>query len=301
MQEKVIIITINYAQNQYTIDCIKSLLNLNYDNFQIFLVDNGASVENHNDLKRKIPDDKRLTYYRLNTNIGYVGGVNFALNQGMKLNPNYFLIMNNDTIIDKNAVNELVNCCKTNYNNAIVSGKVYNYDDPQCLQYVGSKLINSGILKYKSLGVNEIDKGQYDSIEERDMLDDIFWLIPTEIYKVIGNYSPYFWFNNEQADYALRAKKAGFKLLYTPYAKLWHKGSVAIGGRNKNPALAYWTIQGTLIFRYLHLSKSQFILFYLKTLVSILASFIVSIKKFINRDANSFDYVKAKFSGLMYF
>ena len=40
-----------------------------------------------------------------------------------------------------------------------------------------------------------------------DHLDDIFWLVPVKLYLEIGGYSTYFWFNYEQADFALSAKK----------------------------------------------------------------------------------------------
>ena len=301
MQDKVVVIILNYNQNQYTINCIESLLNLDYENFQVLLIDNGSTEENYNELKRSAPNDQRIVLHRIYPNVGYFGGVNTGLEQGAKLNPQYFLIMNNDTIIDNDAVSEIVKCCKKFNNNAIVSGKVYHYDDPERLQYVGSKLINSRSLKFQSLGTDEIDEGQYENVEERDMMDDIFWLIPANLYNEIGSYSPFFWFNNEQADFALRAKNAGYKLIYTPHAKLWHKGSVSIGGRKKNPALAYWTVQSSLIFRYRHLSKLQFSLFYFETLISIGAYFINTIINYIRNKDYSFGYVNAKFEGLKYF
>ena len=46
------------------------------------------------------------------------------------------------------------------------------------------------------------------------------------------------------------AHEKGYKLLYTPDAKLWHKGSASIGGRNFNPVLAYWNMQSSLILKY---------------------------------------------------
>ena len=47
MNKKVVVITLNYNQNDYTIKCINSLLNSNYNNFNILLIDNGSTEENY--------------------------------------------------------------------------------------------------------------------------------------------------------------------------------------------------------------------------------------------------------------
>ena len=82
-------------------------------------------------------NDSRIILKRIIQNRGYVGGINYGLEEGIKLNPDYFLIMNNDTIIDKNAITELVNACKRHEDKAIVTGKVYHYEEPNKLQNIG--------------------------------------------------------------------------------------------------------------------------------------------------------------------
>lgn len=301
MNSKIIIITLNYNQNNYTIKCIDSLLSSEYSNFKILLIDNGSTKENYTFLRSNLPRDNRLELIRIEENRGYVGGVNYGLETGAKLNPDYFLVMNNDTIIDKYAIKELVKTCKDYNNKAIITGKVYHYDNPNKLQDIGYAYNNEKRLQFNRVGFNEIDKGQYNKIAERDMLDDVFWLLPKRLFEKIGGYSPYFWFNAEQADFALKAKKAGYKLIFTPKAKLWHKGSVSIGGREKNPKLAYWHIQSTLILRYRHLSKNQFIIHYFEVLKGIFATYLKMSLKYLQGKEHSFMYAKAKLMGLMYF
>lgn len=301
MKDRVVIITVNYHQNEYTLKCIESILSSNYNNFKIILIDNGPIEEEHKELINSLPNDDRVILKKSKENIGYVGGVNLGLELGSKINLDYFMIMNNDTIIDKNAIGELVETCKDYNNKAIVTGKVYHYDELNKLQDIGYFFQNEKTLKTNRRGLNEIDSGQYDEVAERDLIDDVFWLFPVNLYSKIGGYSPYFWFNAEQADFALRAKNAGYKLIYTPEAKLWHKGSVSIGGREKNPKLAYWHIQSTLIFRYRHLSKIQFIFNYLKILKSIFSTYFKMIYKYLKKEDYSFKYAKAKLMGLLYF
>jgi GT2 family glycosyltransferase len=297
--KKVIIITLNYNQNDYTVDCINSILLSNYKNFEIIVVDNGSTLKNFKDLKNKLPNDSRLFITRCDKNIGYVGGINKGFSIASKTKPEYMLVMNNDTLIDEKAIDELVKTAIRYKNKVIVSGKVYHYDEPNKFQDIGRDYLDKNRLTFIRLGLNEIDYGQYDNEQFRDMLDDVFWLLPYKLYDKIGGYSDYFWFNSEQADYALRAKKNGYKLIYTPKAKIWHKGSVSIGGRIKNPKLAYWTIQSSLILRFLHISKLSFFKYYIMILVQVMFTYA---KLIINgHNKNNRYYAYAQFAAIMYF
>ena len=301
MNPHVVVIIINYNQNAYTLKCIDSLLASRYQYFDILLIDNGSTEENYSLLIMEVPKDSRIILKRISQNIGYVAATNYGLEEGLKLNAEYFLIMNNDTIIDQYAIMELVNTCNKYDNKAIVTGKVYHYDDPNRLQDVGYMFKNKNLLTIIRIGENEIDTGQYDKVENRDLLDDIYWLFPSILLKNIGGYSPYFWFNYEQEDFALRAKYAGYQLIYTPAAKIWHKGSVSIGGRDLNPNRAYWTVQSSLILKFIHLKKIYFIKFYFITINSIIRTFF---KSFIFRSTDQKDisrYAKAKLWGFLYF
>ena len=301
MKDFVMVVLLNYNQNEYTLKCIESLLESDYDNFKILLVDNGSTKENANELFEKLPKEERLIFKRLEKNRGYSQGTNFGLKEGLKYDPDYFLIMNNDKIIDKFAIKELVKTCKSLNNKVLVTGKVYDYIKPNTLQLVGYKYRNRSFNTFNKMGLNEQDVGQYEKMEERDMIDDIFVLHPVELYKTVGGYTPYLWINGVNVDLAFRAIKVGFRLIYTPHAKLWHKGSVSFGGRNMNPKLAYWNIQSALILRYLFLEKRYFILFYLKTLNSIIRTFFKSIYFKTFKGVDNTKYAKAKYAGLQYF
>jgi len=301
MKNLVVVLVINYNQHEYTLSCINSILASNYENFKVILIDNGSSKEDIDKLVDHLPESKDLIFKKINPNIGMVGAFNFGFNEGVKLAPKYFMVINNDAVIDKEGINELVITCKENNNKAVVTGKVYHYDAPEMLQFVGYKCINKNYLSHKGLGMDEPDNGQYDKVEERDLIDDIFGLYPVELYNKIGAYSPYFWLNSCQADLALRAKEAGYKLMYTPKAKLWHKGSVSIGGREMNPKLAYMTIQGSLILRYLHLKPIYFISYYFKATINVLRTLVKSVYLYLFKGKNMFEYAIAKYKGWVYF
>lgn len=301
MEELVVVILLNYNQNEYTIKCIDSLMKSDYENFKILLVDNGSTCENVEKLIKDLPNNEKLIFKRIEKNIGYPAGSNYAFKEAMKSAPVFFLIMNNDTIIDKSAIKELVRTSHQYNNKARVTGKVYHYDQPNVLQIVGNKFVNRNMLLYETIGADELDKGQFDMVEEREMIDDVFVLQSAELYKKVGGYSTYFWMNGVEKDLSLRAINKGFKLVFTPYAKLWHKGSVSLGGREMNPKIAFWHMQSKLILRFLHLNKLNFFTFYVKALISIFRTFIKSIYLKLFKDKDIFKYAIAKYKGLVYF
>jgi len=179
------VITLNYNQNDFTLKCVESILKSKFEDFKLFLVENGSTVENYKQLKDQLPKDSKIELRRLENNRGYVGGINYGLEEANNFNPDYFLIMNNDTILDENAINELKRTCDDYNQKAIVTGKVYHYDEPNKFQDIGYTFYDKNVLKISRIGLNEEDKGQYDRIEERDMLDDVFWLLPSKLYKEI--------------------------------------------------------------------------------------------------------------------
>ncbi len=252
---KVVVITLNYNQIDYTVDCVNSLLESDYPNYKIMLVDNGSTEENYQDLINRSSNDDKLIIKRLEENRGYVGGINYGIIEANKLDCDYFLIMNNDTLIDKNAIKELVITSEKYKRKAIVSGKVYNYDEKDTLQYIGQDFDPENMLNQRSYikDRREKDVGQYDREIEMGMLDDIFWMFSKNLLEDIGLYSDYFFLYGEQNDYGFRALKAGYKFIYTPQAKLWHKGGITTTeGNKKSPRIYYWTTVATLKLAVLH-------------------------------------------------
>ena len=173
--------------------------------------------------------------------------------------------MNNDTIIDSKAVSSLVEVAGRYNDNAIVSGKVYFFDQPDIIQHTGAIFTDRRFLTTSYPGKNEKDTGQCNEEAERDSLDDVFWLIPHKVFNTTGYYCNYFFLYAEQGDYAWRARENSHKLIYTPAAKIWHKESMTAGhGNSKSLQICYWRGQGMFISQYLHLERKYFIIFMLK-------------------------------------
>ena len=264
------VITVNFNRSSWTIECIKSIIKSSHKNFRLILIDNGSCSDDFQNLNLGVKEfnDDRIKILKLETNVGYVKAINKGLNFADELKTDYILILNNDTVIHERAIEYLIEKQLEFNNSVIVSGKVFDFSNKSHLQYIGQYhdkrggINNLPIIKDNYV----IDKGQYDLDIEVGMLDDIFWLFPLKLYHKIGGYSPYFYLYGEQNDYALRAINSGYRLIYTPKPKIWHKGGVTTcDGNKEHPKIIYWKKLNTLKLAFLHLSKHEFNMFYLKS------------------------------------
>ncbi|MBN1633700.1 MAG: glycosyltransferase family 2 protein [Ignavibacteria bacterium] len=107
------IIILNYNGKHYLKECIDSVLSQSYRDFEIILVDNGSSDGSIEYVKQQFNDD-RLKIFSTGENLGFTGGNNFGF---CYANGDYIVLLNNDTVVEKNWLEELINSVK-NFENA---------------------------------------------------------------------------------------------------------------------------------------------------------------------------------------
>jgi GT2 family glycosyltransferase len=250
----VYVLILNWNGREITIDCVKSVLKSNYPNFKIVVIDNGSTDKSVLALREIFGESVEIIENQ--QNLGYAMGFNVGLKYGFVDNAaDYCLIMNNDTIIDTSAISELVKIASTDAKIGFATGKVYYYDNPNILQTVGKK---DDTIRWNGghIGNREVDNGQYDEICERYFADDIYTLVSGRLYRATGGYDPTFFLQSEDYDWQARAKRFGYKIMYTPYARLWHKDSMTIG---RTSALkAYYDARNPMLVILIHKSPEFF-------------------------------------------
>ena len=223
-------------------DALSSYLKNHYANYHILVIDNGSSDGTVDYVNENF---KNVLVKRIEKNQGYSGGFNCGLNIAFnEMDADYALITNNDVIADANIISELVKVAVTDEKIGFTTGKVYFNEKKDTLQTVGMSYdpvrLNGG-----HIGNAEIDQGQYDKVTERYFADDVFTLVNSKLYKEIGGYDTEFVLQAEQFDWQMRAKAKGYKIMFTPYAKLWHKESMTIG--KHSPAKLYYDARNPMI------------------------------------------------------
>lgn len=253
--KKVFVVVLHYKGKEFTRECLLSLKKIEAANFSIkvVVVDNN-SPEPIDNLKKEF---KEIVFIKNRKNFGFAEGNNVGIRLALKEQADCVLILNNDTIVDKNLLIQLIAATESE-RVGIVAPKIYfapGYEyhrarykpneQGKVFWYTGGKVDWRNIL-CSHRGVDEVDKGQYDKQIETDFVSGCTMLIKREVLEKIGLFDKRYFLYLEDVEFCQRAKKSGFKIIYQPKAKVWHfnAGSSQVGG----PLHDYFITRNRLIF-----------------------------------------------------
>lgn len=221
MLKKVFIVILNWNGLGDTRECISSVRKNNYANSEILVIDNGSADNSVSSLKNEFPNIRIIENGR---NLGFSGGNNIGINYCLKQGADYVLLLNNDTTVENAFLSELVKAGELDEKNGLLESKICYYDEPKRIWFAGGK-INWLKTRGTHIGLNELDNGQYDNAREVDYLTGCCLLIKRSVFEKIGKLSEDYFLYYEDTDFCLRARKAGFKCIYVPKSKIYHKVS----------------------------------------------------------------------------
>jgi len=284
----VTVLILSYNGKQLLDDSISSYLANDYYNFEVVVIDNGSTDGTEEYVANKWPSVKLL---RTEVNLKYSGGFNFGLKYAFtEKKSDYVLITNNDVKVDDKLISSTVATALNNTKVGFVVGKVYYYEKPNTFQTCGRKFDERN-LRGLDRGFQEIDNGQFDDEVEIPWCDDVFWLVSHELYKTTHGYNTEFAFQGEDFEWQLRAKKAGFKIYFSPKAKLWHKESMSIG--KKSAFKSYYDFRNPLIVHMMHRNYNNYKYYFKMKRKNLLIQTIKNIMRF------KFEYVIKSWSGFL--
>lgn len=216
---KVFIIILNWNSVQDTIECLESLKKITYPNYEAVVVDNASSGKDVEILRERRTDWPHVIVN--DKNYGYAEGSNIGIRYALARGAEYVLLLNNDTVVDPEFLTELVKVADSNPSIGIAGSKSYYYHCPDRIQHAGGKIRwwLGDIECYDDK--KDIDK--YNKIAERDFIYGVSFLIKKEVIEKTSLLDPFFFFTIEDYDFCASAKRAGFKIMYVPESKIWHK------------------------------------------------------------------------------
>lgn len=228
-KDKVGIVIVNYNGAKFQNECIASILESDYDNYSIIVVDN-ASTDNSVELLSEFKDD-RLIVIRLEENCGVAKGNNVGIQKSLELGCTHSLLLNNDTVVEKSFLSSMLACGED-----IVSPKIYYYGTNK-IWYCGGKFQRiKGTAKHLNYRIE--DNGQLKS-RYYEYAPTCCLLIKNEVFRNIGmideNYFLYF----DDTDFCYRAKLNGYKIWVDVNSVIYHKVGFSTGG-DTSPVMVYY-------------------------------------------------------------
>lgn len=243
MDKLVCAILVNYNGAEDTNACVESLLNCAYNNIKIIIVDNNSTTGKvvYNNI---ITQDKCEILYE-EENLGFAGANNVGIRYGMKYNPDYFLIINNDTVVTQNFLNPLIRVFNENDNVGIATGKIFYFDDHEILWFGGS-YYDQKLGECKIDGIGHREDRRHLQRKEIPFATGCLWLLPSKIVEKVGYMSEEYFLYYEDADYCERVKQCGYTIIYEPKSIIYHKESRST--KRGSVSYYYYNIRNYLIF-----------------------------------------------------
>lgn len=234
------IITVNYNHAETTMELIESLSNISYPNIEIIVVDNASTKGSPRIIKEKY---SRIILIESVVNYGFAGGNNLGI---MRARGEYVLLLNNDTVVEPNFLEPLVKKLVDNPEIGAISPKIRYFYKKDTFQYAGYTEINNWTIRNKTIGENEKDIGQYNEDRETAYTHGAAMMIPMEVIKKVGMMSYEFFLYYEEADWCLRIREIGYKIVYVHNSIVYHKGSVTTG--KNSPLKTHYLTRNRLVF-----------------------------------------------------
>jgi len=219
-EPKVGIIILTHNQCNLTLDCLKSLYGMDYKNWFVIVVDNGSTDGTEQAIYDNFPE---VVVIKNKTNLGVAGGRNKGIPVALQKGAEWILLLDNDTLVDRAFLRELVKVAITDPQIWGVAPKVYYAEYPDILDSAGGKFYKI-LFHARCLGSLKQDREQYNAMIDVDWIPGCAGFFKPEAFQTVGyldqRFTPY---APEDVDFSLRVKQAGFRLVLAPSARVYHR------------------------------------------------------------------------------
>jgi hypothetical protein len=281
----VYIIILNWNGYEDTLECVQSISKISYKNYKLVIVDNGSDTDEIDEIINDFPKTELI---KSKKNLGFSGGNNVGIKIALEQNVDFILLLNNDTTVDTDTIEILLNKFETDESVGIVAPQINYYDEPNKIWSAGGK-----ISKLRASGFAVSNKME-DELEKKDNYVDFVsgccMLIKKEVIEKVGLFDENFFLYVEDTDLCYRTKNAGYKILVTSDTKIYHKGSQSTKKSSEVLPL-YYTTRNRLYF-----AKKNFnYLFYVSFAYLTMSMIFKSLKWLINGNRKNIKAVKLAF------
>lgn len=236
----VTIISINYNHPEVTCQMLESLRKITYPHIEVIIVDNASPSDDPSIIKEKYPE---VIFIQSKVNLGFAGGNNL----GVKIaKGKYILFLNNDTEVDPDFLQPLVNKCEHDLTVGAASPKIKFFFQPDTLQFTGITEFNKLTIRNRGIGYGDKDLGQFDRDATTAFVHGAAMMVPRYVIQKVGMMAECYFLYYEEHDWATRIKKAGYKLWYVSDSVVFHKESISTG--KLSPLKIYYMNRARLLY-----------------------------------------------------
>jgi GT2 family glycosyltransferase len=223
-------IVLSWNGREDTERCLDALAKVREPPVRIFCVDNGStdgSVE-------AVRGHHRETLLIENgRNLGFAGGCNVGIRQALADGAEWVVLVNNDAVIAPDALAGFAAAAEHHPDAGVLAGKLYRADRPDRIWYAGQRFLAWLGYSGRHRGEGRRDGPRYERLVATDRANGALMAISRGAIERVGLLDEELFAYVEDVDYSLRARAAGFEVLFVPAARAWHR----VGASSTSAAL----------------------------------------------------------------
>jgi GT2 family glycosyltransferase len=233
----VAVVILNWNGWEDTVACVDSCLRSSHPGVRLLVVDNGSTDGSEQILRERFP---ALEILQTGENLGFAGGNNAGMRRVLDTGADLVVLLNNDTVVDPGFAAALAEAARVRPDAGMLCSKILLFDEPEVLWYAGASF-HPWIGWGRHRGHGQRDVGQFDRLEETDRPTGCALMVTRACCERVGLLRDDYFCYAEDLEWGLRARDAGFALLYVPGSRVWHKVSRSTGGPRSVVAVRYNT------------------------------------------------------------
>jgi GT2 family glycosyltransferase len=216
MNLKIGIILLHFGKASFTHNCIRSILQSKYKNFQILVIDNCNA-----EVFREEVYKENLTVIRTDENLGFAKAMNLGLQIFLKQDIDYFLLLNNDTIIMPNTLDAFLTAATSN-GNAIFAPIIFKINTDIPIEFGGD-------LNYFSMYFKDL-KSVPNIMQQVSYVTGACLFFSRQTFEIMTFLPEEYFMYSEDMDYCIIARLNQIPLYVLPSAIIFHEKGASSGG-----------------------------------------------------------------------
>jgi len=224
--ETLYVIVLNWNGERVIEPCLRSLLSVRGIDPRIIVVDNDSDDSSPEIVRREFPDVELIVN---DSNLLFAEGNNVGVRRAMELGGRYFLLLNNDTVVDPDFALPMIEAMRRDGSVGIVGPQICYFDDPERIWYGGGEF-HPLIWIPRHRDIRRYSTEVSRAAGETAYVTGCALMFRRELALEIGLLDPAYGMYCEDVDFCLRAREKGWQCRYEPSSTVWHKVSASSGG-----------------------------------------------------------------------
>jgi GT2 family glycosyltransferase len=252
-ESKVSIIILHLNDQSALRACLRSCQSIQYDNYEIIIIENGSFVPLELDELRGLAGHVSQII-KSPINVGYAKGNNLGIRAALDHGSDYVMLLNDDTEVAPNFLTILVGVGNDNDHVGALGPCIYYFDEPERIWFAGARF-DHHTCQVVDAPYGRVEQEGQPMVFASDWLTGCCMLMKRRVIDTVGLLDERFFIYWEDVDWGLRLHASGLRNMVVPSANIWHKISVTMGGMD-SPRRVYHKTRSHLLFARLHAPHS---------------------------------------------